>query len=76
LIFLDVFPMVSTDVNNNESNTITSSTMPTTIYAERAKTLVNNFILLDVFSTVTDDSGDFEFSFPRKVKKTLSPPPS
>jgi hypothetical protein len=56
--------LISTDVVNDESNTITSSTMPTTIYAERAKNLVNNFIFLDVFSTVTDDSGDFEFSLP------------
>jgi hypothetical protein len=67
--------LTSTDVDD-ESNTITSSTMPTTIYAERAKNLLNNLIFLDVFSTVTDDSGDFEFSFPWKVKKTLSLPPS
>jgi hypothetical protein len=59
LIFLDVFSMVSPDVNNNESNTITSSRRTTSSY-----------------STVADNTGDLDLSFPWKVKKTLSLPPS
>jgi hypothetical protein len=37
---------------------------------------VFSMVSIDVFPTATDDSGDFEFSFPWKVKKTLSLPPS
>jgi hypothetical protein len=58
------------------SNFITSSTVPTTIYAERVKTPVNNFTLLAVFPTATGDSGDSEFSFPWRGKKTFSLSPS
>ena len=47
---------------DDESNFITSSTMPTTIYAERAKNLVNNFIFPDVFSMVITDSNTIGYA--------------